>query len=122
LTWKLKIPILCRKIGLLSFGLRSNGFNVKAPSYVQTWLVDSFCCPFSFYIQLVLKVGQQVDSSLLIQVVAGSVMEGASLRFHGDYKKRCLLTILESQILLLTQQISEIKKSTRANGVFSTLI
>ena len=58
---------------------------------------------------LVLKVKQQVDSSLLIQVVAGSVMESASMMFHGVYKKRCLLTILVSQILLLTQLISEIK-------------
>ena len=45
---------------------------------------------------LVLKVKQQVYSSLLIQVVAGSVMEGASMMFHGDYKKRCLLTILKA--------------------------
>jgi hypothetical protein len=65
-------------------------------------------------------VKQQVDSSLLIQVVAGSVMEGASMMFHGDYKKRCLLTILVSQILLLTQLISEIKKSTTANRLFTT--
>jgi hypothetical protein len=72
--------------------------------------VDSLCCTFSFLIQLVLKVKQYVDLSLLIQVVAGSVMEGASMMFHGDYnKKRCLLTILVSQILLLTQLISEIK-------------
>jgi len=62
-----------------------------------------------------------VDSSLLIQVVAGSVMEGASMMFHRDYNKRCLLTILVSQILLLTQLISEIKKSTTAKGFFSTL-
>jgi len=67
-----------------------------------------------------LKVRQQVDSSLLIQVVAGSVMEGASMMLHGDYKKRCLLTILVSQILRLTQLISEIKKSTNANKFFST--
>ena len=64
-----------------------------------------------------LKVKQQVDSSLLIQVVAGSLMEGTSMMLHGDYKKRCLLTILVSQILLLT---SEIKKSITANGLFST--
>jgi hypothetical protein len=44
-----------------------------------------------------LKVKQQVDSSLLIQVVAGSVMEGASVTFHGDYKKRYLLTIFSQQ-------------------------
>jgi hypothetical protein len=35
-----------------------------------------------------LKVKQQVDSSLLIQVVTGSVMEGAYMMFHGDYIKR----------------------------------
>jgi hypothetical protein len=65
--------------------------------------------------------GQQpVDSSLSIQVVAGSFMEGASMMFHGGYKKRCLLTILVSQILLLTLLISEIKKSTTAKGFFSS--
>jgi hypothetical protein len=73
-------------------------------------IVDSFCCPFSFLIQLVLKVKQQVDSSLLIQVVAGSVVEGASMMFYGYYKKRCLLTILASQILLLTKLIYENKE------------
>jgi hypothetical protein len=36
-------------------------------------------------------------------------MEGASMMFHRDYKKRCLLTILVSQILLLTQLVSVIK-------------
>ncbi len=70
----------------------------------------------------VLTVKQQVDSSLLIQVVAGSVMEGASMMFHGDYKKICLLTILVSQILLLTQLISEIKKSITANSLFTTMV
>ncbi len=69
-----------------------------------------------------MKVKQQVDSSLLIQVVAGNVMEGASMMFHGNYKKRCLLTILVSQTLLLTQLIYEIKKSTTANGHFTTLV
>jgi hypothetical protein len=39
----------------------------------------------------------------LIQVVAGSVMEGDSMMFHGGYKKRCLLTILVSQIQLRSQ-------------------
>jgi hypothetical protein len=39
----------------------------------------TFCCPFSFKIQLDLNVKQQVDSSLLIQVVAGSGTEGASM-------------------------------------------
>ena len=63
------------------------------------------------------KVKQQVDLSLLIQVVAGSVMESASMMFHGDYKKICLLIILVSQILLLTQLISEIKKSITATEV-----
>ncbi len=32
-----------------------------------------------------------------------------SLSFHGDYKKRCILTSGVSQILLLTQLIYEIK-------------
>jgi hypothetical protein len=48
-------------------------------------------------------------------------MEGASMMFHGDYKKRCLLTILVCQILLLTPLIFEIKKSTTAKGLFTTL-
>jgi len=49
-------------------------------------------------------------------------MEGASMMYHGDYKKRCLLTILVSQILLLTQLISEIKKSTTAKGFFYNMV
>jgi len=40
------------------------------------------------------------------QLVVGSVMEGASMTFHGDYKKRCQLTIMVSQILLLIKLIS----------------
>jgi hypothetical protein len=48
-------------------------------------------------------------------------VEGASMMFHGDYKKRCLLTILVSQILLVTPLISEIKKSTTANSLFTTI-
>ncbi len=63
---------------------------------------------------------QQVDPSLLKQLVAGSVMEGASMMFHGDYKKRCLLTILVSQILPLTKLLSEIKDLLPPNGVFTT--
>jgi hypothetical protein len=79
-------------------------------------LLTPFVVPSLSTFNWFLKIRQQVDS-LLIQVVAGSVMEGASMMFHGDYKKRCLLTILVSQILLLT---SEIKKSITANGLFST--
>jgi hypothetical protein len=33
------------------------------------------------------------------------------MMFYGDYKKRCLLTIMVSQILLLTLIISEIKNT-----------
>jgi len=44
--------------------------------------------------------------------------------FHDvpwGFKKRCLLTIMVRQILLLTQLISEIKNTfTAANGFFST--
>jgi len=47
------------------------------------------------------------------QLVAGSVMEGASMMFHGDNKKRSLLTIMVSQILLLIKLISEIKNTPR---------
>ncbi len=50
---------------------------------------------------------------MLKELVAGSVMEGVSMMFHGDYKKRCLLTILVSQILLLIKLISEIKYTPR---------
>jgi trans-2-enoyl-CoA reductase len=57
-----------------------------------------------FYIQLVLKVKQQVA------LVAGCVIKGSamfcqknilgqSMMLHGDYKKRCLLAIMVSQIL-----------------------
>jgi hypothetical protein len=47
-------------------------------------------------------------------------MEGASMMFHGDHEKRCLLTILVSQILLLTKLISEIKYLPPKNGFFTT--
>ena len=70
----------------------------------------------------------------MMQLVAGCVMEGSmlfchknvlghSMMFLGDYKKRCLLTIMVSQILYLTQLISEIKNTfTAANGLFSTIL
>jgi hypothetical protein len=51
------------------------------------------------------------------QLVAGSVMEGASMIFHGDYTKRCL-TIMVSQILLLIKLISEIKYTPREMDFF----
>jgi hypothetical protein len=42
--------------------------------------------------------------------------------FHGDYIKRCLLILGVSQILYLTQLISEIKNIvTAANGHLSTV-
>jgi hypothetical protein len=53
----------------------------------------------------------------LIPVVAGSVMEGASVMFHEGYKKRYLLTIVVSQILLLIKVISEIKYLLLPNGL-----
>jgi hypothetical protein len=44
------------------------------------------------------------------------------MMFHGDYIKRCLLTIMVSQILYLTLLISEIKNIvTAANGLLSTI-
>jgi len=70
----------------------------------------------------------------LMHLVAGHVMEGSmmfcqknilehSMMFHGDYIKRCLLTIMVSQILYLTQLISELKNIvTAANVLFSTYI
>ncbi len=45
-------------------------------------------------------------------------MEAASMTFHGDYKKRCLLTIMVSQILLLIKLISEIKYTPRETDLF----
>jgi hypothetical protein len=68
-----------------------------------------------------------------MHLVAGCVMEGSMMfcqknilghfmMFHGEYIKRCLLTIMVSQILYLTQLISEIKNIvTAANGLISTL-
>jgi len=47
----------------------------------------------------------------LIQAVAGSIMKGTSMMLYWDYKKRCLLTIMVSQILLLTLLLSEIKNT-----------
>jgi len=44
------------------------------------------------------------------------------MRFHGDYIKGWLLTLMVSQILYLTQLIAEIKNiATAANGLFSTV-
>ncbi len=69
----------------------------------------------SYSSKLVLKV-----SNKKMNLVAGRVMKGSmvfcknnilehSMSFHGDYNKRCLLTNRVSEILLLTQLISEIK-------------
>jgi hypothetical protein len=44
-----------------------------------------------------------------------------SMRFHGDYLKRCLLTHRVSQILLLTRLISEIK-CIATNRLFSKYV
>jgi hypothetical protein len=66
----------------------------------------------------------------MMHLVDGCVMEGSmvfcqknslehSMRFHGDYIKRCILTHRVSQILLLTRLIYEIKYIT-ANRLFST--
>jgi hypothetical protein len=45
-----------------------------------------------------------------------------SMGFHGDYIKRCLLILGVSQILYITQLISEIKNIvTAANGLLSTV-
>ncbi len=65
-----------------------------------------------------------------MHLIAGCVMEGStmfcqknilghSMMFHGDDIKRCLLTIMVSQILSLTQLISDIKNIvTAANRLF----
>jgi hypothetical protein len=65
-----------------------------------------------------------------MHLVAGCVTEGSmvfcqlnilehSMRFHGDYLKRCFLTHRVSLILLLTRLISE-KKYISANRLFYT--
>jgi len=68
-----------------------------------------------------------------MHLVAGCVVEGStvfcqkntlgySMRFHGDYMKGCLLILMVSQILYLTQLISEnIYIVTAANELLSTL-
>jgi hypothetical protein len=83
-------------------------------------------CPF-FFISLFWRL-----SNKLMHLGAGFVMEGSmmfcqknilghSRLFHGDYKRRCLLTIMVSQILQLTQLISEIKNTfTATNELFPT--
>ncbi len=45
-----------------------------------------------------------------------------SMKFHGDYIKGCVLTLMVSQILYLTQLISKIKNIvTAANRLLSTI-
>jgi hypothetical protein len=91
------------------------------------WMTPYSLSPL-FYIKLVLKVKQQIDAiccwvyhGRFHDVLPKNIL-GHSMMFHGDYIKRCLLTILVSQILYLTQLISEIKNIvTAANGLFSTL-
>jgi len=66
-----------------------------------------------FNIQLVLKVKQQVDASCY-WVCHGRFhdvlpKEHPGAFYDGDYIKKCLLTIMVSQILYLAQLISEIK-------------
>ncbi len=48
-------------------------------------------------------------------------MEYASM-IYGDYKKRCLITIMVSQILLLTLLIPEIKNTLLLQTDFSLQI
>jgi len=81
-----------------------------------------------FYIQLVLKVKQQVGASFSwvchgrFHDVLPKEHPEYSMMFHGDYIKICLLTIMVSQILYLTPFKSEIKNIiTAANGLFITL-
>ncbi len=70
---------------------------------INRWL--HLLCPFSFISNLFWRL-----SNKLIHLVAGCVMEGSmvfckknipghSKMFYGDYIKRCLLTIMVSQIL-----------------------
>jgi hypothetical protein len=72
----------------------------EAPIYVKTFIIDII--PSS--LKLVLKVGTK-NMSLLRRVMEGSIIFYQnnilehSLSFHGDYKKRCILTSWVSQIL-----------------------
>ncbi len=119
----------CGKIGFLPYWLRHIGFErcgTDLCSNINWWL--HLLCPFSFISNLFWRL-----SNKLMHLVVGCVMEGSmvlcqknilghSMMFHGDYIKRCLLTIMISQILYLTQLISEIKNIvTAANRLFSTL-
>ncbi len=74
--------------------------------------------------------GQAPSSFILLLGVSSKVsmmffqmnILGHSMMFHGDYIKRCLLTIRVSHILQLTKLVSEIKnKITAANRLFSTI-
>ncbi len=90
---------------------------------INRWL--RLLCPYSFISNLFWTL-----SNKLMHLFAGCVMEGSmvfcqknilghSRLFHGDYIKRCLLTIMVNQILQLTLLISEIKNIvTAANRFF----
>jgi hypothetical protein len=79
-------------------------------------------------LQLVLKVKQQVDASCcwvchgrFHGILQKNILEH-SMKFHGDNIKGCLLPLMVSQILYLTQLKSEIKNILIAtNGLLSTL-
>jgi hypothetical protein len=109
--------------GFYHSGAHPDGLDDEAPIYVQT-VAESRGLVFPIlsvvhvlsplFLDSTCFEGQSntfIHSSLMRQLVAGCVMEGASMMFHGDYKKRCLLTIMVSQILVLIKLISEIKYS-----------
>ncbi len=137
-TWW-ELPILKQKRQTV---LKDRGFAIRAKACwlkrcgtdllhtdlcanINRWL--HLLCPFSFISYLFWRL-----SNKLMHLVAGCVMEGSmvfcqknilghSMMFHGDYIQRCLLTIMVSQILYLTQLISEIKNIlTATNRLFST--
>ncbi len=93
---------LCGKIRFLPYGLWHVGLKVIGTNLCAN--INRRCHSHSS--KLVLKVKRQDD----VHLVAGCVMEGSmvfcqknilehSMRFHGDYLKRCLLTHRVSPIL-----------------------
>ncbi len=73
----------------------------------------------SLYCRLSTKMSHLVAGCAMVFCLK-NILE-LSMRFHGDYLKRYLLTHRVSQILYLIQLISEIMYIT-ANGLFSTLL
>jgi len=94
-TWNIRITIMWK----------DKAFAIPAMAHWLGRCRLHLLCPLSFISNLFWRL-----SNKLMQLVAGCVMEGSmvfcqknilgySMMFHGDYKKRCPLTIVVSQIL-----------------------